>query len=75
LLSVETPRVALSSRDIGGNFAAISVDINTGFIGDHEAQARDGLHRVRTPNKAWSVPLWRVTHIDLHWAEKMQAML
>jgi DNA-binding transcriptional LysR family regulator len=72
---VRPDRVALSSRHIGVNFAAISAGIGMGFMGDHEAQAHNGFHRVLPPNKAWSVPLWLVTHVDLHRTEKIQAML
>jgi hypothetical protein len=28
-----------------------------------------------TPNQEWSVPIWLVTHVDLHRTEKVQAML
>ena len=46
-----------------------------GFLSDHEAQARRGFNRVLPQNEAWTVPLWLVTHVDLHRTEKVQAML
>ncbi len=67
--------IALSSRNIEVNFAAISAGIGMGFLGDHEAQAFTSLHRVLPPNKDWTVPLWLVTHVDLHRTEKVQEML
>ena len=67
--------IALSSRSIEVNFAAISAGIGIGFLGDHEAQAFTGLHCVLPPNKAWTVPLWLATHVDLHRTEKVQEML
>ncbi len=67
--------IALSSRNIEVNFAAISAGIGMGFLGDHEAQAYTGFHRVLGANKAWTIPLWLVTHVDLHRTEKVQAML
>ncbi|WP_292294091.1 LysR family transcriptional regulator [Marivita sp.] len=72
---VRPDMIALSSRHIGVNLAAITAGIGMGFTGDHEAQASDGFHRVLPPNKAWTVPLWLATHVDLHRTEKVQAML
>lgn len=67
--------VALSSRSIEVNTAAISAGIGMGFLADHEAELDSGFHRILPRNKAWSVPLWLVTHVDLHRTEKVQAML
>lgn len=67
--------IALSSRNIGVNSTAISAGIGMGFMADHEAQATNGFRRVLPPNEAWSVPLWLITHVDLHRTEKVQAML
>lgn len=67
--------VALSSRDVKVIFAAITEGIGMGFMGEHEVGARDDFHRVLPHNKAWSVPLWLVTHVDLHRTQKVQAMI
>ncbi len=72
---IRTDRIALTSRNIEVNTAAITVGIGIGFLSDHEAQSFSNLERVLRPNKAWSVPLWLVTHVDLHRTEKVQAML
>lgn len=72
---VRTDMIALSSRNTGVNLLAISSGIGMGFIGDHEAHPSDVFHRVLPENEAWSVPLWLVTHVDLHRTEKVQAML
>lgn len=72
---VRPDMVALSSRRAEVNRAAINAGIGMGFLGDHEAQPRDGFQRVLPPNKAWTAPLWLVTHVDLHRTEKVQAML
>jgi len=34
-----------------------------------------GFHRILPPNQEWFVPIWLVTHVDLHRTEKVQAML
>lgn len=67
--------IALESRNIEVNIAAMSAGIGMGFIADHEAAARGGFHAVLPPNKDWTAPLWLVTHVDLHRTEKVQAML
>jgi DNA-binding transcriptional LysR family regulator len=67
--------IALSSRNIEVNIAAMSAGIGMGFIPDHEAESRGGFHPVLPANKDWTAPLWLVTHVDLHRTEKVQAML
>ena len=72
---VREDMIAVSSRDIWVWAEAISAGIGMGFMGDHEARQRGGLHPVLPPNPDWSVPAWLVTHVDLHRTEKVQAML
>ncbi|WP_377512612.1 LysR family transcriptional regulator [Octadecabacter sp. R77987] len=67
--------IALSSKNLEVNFSAISAGIGMGFLADHEAEAATGLHRAFPFKKAWTVPLWLVTHVDLHRTEKVQEML
>lgn len=67
--------ISVSTRHIWVNAEAISSGLGMGFISDQEAQARGGLRRVLPENDKWSVPLWLVTHVDLHRTEKVQAML
>jgi DNA-binding transcriptional LysR family regulator len=67
--------IAMSSRDIWVLIEAISAGIGLGFMGDHEAQNRRNFHPVFPPNRLWSVPVWLVTHVDLHRTQKVQAML
>ena len=72
---VQPDMVALSSRNIAVNSEAMAAGVGMGFLGDHEAQLRGQFHRVLDPNKAWSIPLWLVTHVDLHRTAKVQSML
>lgn len=67
--------IAMSSRSIWALTEAVCAGVGMGFIGDHEAAQRSGLRSVLPPNKAWSVPVWLVTHVDLHRTEKVQGML
>jgi DNA-binding transcriptional LysR family regulator len=72
---VSADMIAMSSRDIWVLIEAISAGIGLGFMGDHEAQNRRNFHPVFPPNRLWSVPVWLVTHVDLHRTQKVQAML
>lgn len=66
---------ALSSRHDAVIITAMSAGIGLGFISDHEARARGDFQAVLPADPIWAVPLWLVTHVDLHRTEKVQAML
>ena len=67
--------IALSSQHVDVNFKAVFAGVGMGVIEDHKAKTHGGFHRVLPINKEWSVPIWLVTHVDLHRTEKVQAML
>ncbi|KMK68751.1 LysR family transcriptional regulator [Puniceibacterium sp. IMCC21224] len=46
-----------------------------GFFGTHEAALHPQLVPILAPRDEWSVPLWLVTHVDLHRTAKVQAFL
>ncbi len=72
---VRSDMIMLSTRDIWVNTEAITRGLGMGFISDFEAKHRGGFRPVLPPNKAWTAPLWLVTHVDLHRTAKVQAML
>jgi len=67
--------IALSSEHVDVNFKAVFAGVGIGIIEDHKAKRYEGFNRVLTTNEEWSVPIWLVTHVDLHRTEKVQAML
>jgi DNA-binding transcriptional LysR family regulator len=67
--------IAMSPQHVNVNFKAVLAGVGIGFIEDYNAKMYGGFHRVLTPNQEWSVPIWLVTHVDLHRTEKVQAML
>lgn len=73
--NVRPEMIVMSSRDIWLNVEGISRGVGMGFLGDHEAASRKQLHPVHLTDEVWSVELWLTTHVDLHWTEKVQAML
>ena len=72
---VRPDMIALSSQHVNVNFKAVSAGIGMGFIEDYKAKMYGGFHRILPPNQEWFVPIWLVTHVDLHRTEKVQAML
>ncbi len=46
-----------------------------GFLPLWEAAQHPGLLEVMPPQKAWDVPMWLVTHVDLHRTVKVQSVL
>jgi len=72
---VRPDMIALSSQHVNVNFKAVFSGIGMGFIEDYKAKIYGGFHPVLPPNPEWSVPIWLVTHVDLHRTEKVQTML
>lgn len=55
--------------------AAVKDGLGIGFLGEHEAARAPGLIEILPPSEDWSVPIWIVTHVDLHRTEKVQRFL
>ena len=66
VLKTSNPRIAQE---------AICAGIGIGFLPLPYAVTATNLQQVLPPREGWSVPLWLVTHVDLHRTEKVQAML
>lgn len=71
---VREDQIAMASRDIWVSVEAITAGVGIGFMANHEAINRGSFRAILPQNKAWSVPLWLVTHVDLHRTQKVQAM-
>ena len=54
---------------------AVKEGIGIGFLAEHEAVDDPDLVRILPSSNEWSVPIWIVTHVDLHRTEKIQAFL
>jgi len=42
-------------------------------MGTNIGDQSEGLHRICDPKPEWTVPIWLVTHVDLHRTGKVQA--
>lgn len=67
--------VALSATDPTVVKEAVCAGLGLGVLSDLDAAGQPELRAVLPPQPDWAVPLWLVTHIDLHRTEKVQAML
>lgn len=55
--------------------AALRAGLGLGFAPVHLARHHPDLVEVLAPRPAWEVPVWLVTHVDLHRSPKVQAFL
>lgn len=54
---------------------AILAGAGIGFVPTHELRSHPELVEVIEPRAEWSVPLWLVTHVDLHRTAKVRSFL
>jgi len=55
--------------------SAVQEGMGIGFLAEHEAAVDPNLEVILPVSDTWSVPIWIVTHVDLHRTEKIQAFL
>lgn len=68
-------RVVLRVSNPQTTLQAVMAGVGIGFLPEHEAREREGLHEILPPSEEWTAPLWLVTHVDLHRTEKVQTFL
>ncbi len=61
--------------DLASVEAAVKAAAGIGFMPAAEARRDPDLIEVMPPRPEWDVPLWLVTHVDLHRTNKVQAFL
>jgi DNA-binding transcriptional LysR family regulator len=72
---IPTACVMFRTNDNEGHIDAIQGGVGMGFLPFVAGQPRDGLVMVMPPREDWIIPLWLVTHVDLHRTPKIQAVL
>ncbi|MDH5454234.1 MAG: LysR family transcriptional regulator [Paracoccaceae bacterium] len=68
-------QVVFHSNDGDAQMDAVVAGAGLGFLPVRSARARPGLVEVMPPRAEWEVPLWLVTHVDLHRTPKVQAFV
>lgn len=72
---VPPDRVVFSTTRSQSAVEALRAGIGIGFYPTVLAEHVPGLVQVHPPDANWDVPLWLVTHVDLHRTAKVQALL
>ncbi len=66
--------VAFRSDDAHAQWSAIEAGVGIGFMPCTRADTLPDLVQVAPPRPEWSVPLWLLSHVDLHRTAKVQAL-
>ncbi|MEM8803071.1 MAG: LysR family transcriptional regulator [Pseudomonadota bacterium] len=72
---VPASQVVFSSRDLSVVEKAVSNAMGIGLVAEVPSAARYMLKPVFPRPEDWQMPLWLVTHVDLHRSQKIQAFL
>ncbi|MEM8936787.1 MAG: LysR family transcriptional regulator [Pseudomonadota bacterium] len=73
--NVDPEQVVLTSSSIRGANDAVICGLGAGFLPSYLARRTHWLSEVLPSRPEWSVPLWIVTHVDLHRSAKVQSFL
>ncbi|TQV77900.1 LysR family transcriptional regulator [Denitrobaculum tricleocarpae] len=72
---LDPSQMTVTTSNLTVKFDAIEAGVGLGFMSELDAASHADLHRVLPDNPTWRVPLWLVTHVDLHRTSKVQRML
>ncbi len=75
LARIPRERMHFRTMDNGSSRDAVLSGAGIGFLPLHARHGRADLHDVLPMQDDWIVPLWLVTHVDLHRSPKVQAFL
>ncbi len=72
---VTAEQMAFRATEPAALEAGVRAGAGIGFISRHLAKGDPDMIEVMAPLPEWEVPLWLVTHVDLHRTRKVQAFL
>jgi DNA-binding transcriptional LysR family regulator len=72
---VPEARITFRADDFRAQEEAVRAGAGIGFLARSDAAGLTGLVEVLPAEDSWAVPLWLVTHMDLHRTAKVQAFL
>lgn len=75
LQNVPADRMVFRGTDAQGLIQAVRVGAGIGFITRHDAEQLSDVVEIMAPRAEWAIPVWLVTHVDLHRTAKVQAFL
>ena len=68
-------KVAIETSEAIAAREAVFAGLGLGILTEFDVAGRDDLTAVLPENSDWDIPLWLVSHVDLHRTEKVQEML
>ena len=71
---VPTRNIVLRSANQRVLIESMLAGVGIGFLPVFQAASIEGLHPMMPPRPDWVVPLWLVTHVDLHRTSKVKAI-
>lgn len=72
--TVPDAQIVFRASDLQSTKFAVLEGIGIGFVSTWDAHAHPELIEICPPREAWSVPIWLVSHVDLHRTAKVQAI-
>ena len=73
--NVPSSQIVFRSGDQRVLEEAVTNGAGIGFFSVREAETRGNMIEIMPPMEDWRIPLWLVTHVDLHRTAKVQAFL
>jgi DNA-binding transcriptional LysR family regulator len=73
--NINPEQVVLTASSIRGANDAVLSGLGAGFLPSYLAQRTNSLLEIIPSMPDWNVPLWIVTHVDLHRTAKVQSFL
>lgn len=72
---ISTDQIALATENHRVREEAIFAGVGMGFLSSFEVEGRHDMVQIFPTLEDWHIPLWLVTHVDLHRTAKVQTML
>ena len=72
---IGAPNIAVETTDTIAAREAVFAGLGLGILTEFDVANRSDLTPVLPRNHDWDVPLWLVTHVDLHRTKKVQEMV
>ena len=71
--TVHQEQISLETDDLFALSEAVKAGTGLGFLGQHDAEATSNLRNISLQDCFFSIPIWMVTHVDLHRTSKVQS--
>lgn len=73
--NVDQDQIAVVANSPQFYFHAVLKGIGLGFLPNHEVENDSRFQKILEDTDKWSIPVWLVTHVDVHRTNKVQSLL